>query len=190
MSRTVHPPRSVIGDGQAWHQFLALLAPDHDRAASLYESLRKRLVDVFRWRGLAAADDLADEAIERAVRHVAAGHEIRNLASYLCGIASKLALEAGRREAKVAPLDDRLASGAAATDPAAEQLDTLDDCLAKLPHNSRELLLRYYSSEGARIADRKQIADDLGIGLNALRIRMHRLRGALETCLGQHREAA
>jgi DNA-directed RNA polymerase specialized sigma24 family protein len=169
-------------DDEAWHRFLALLAPDREGAAALYRELRRRLVDLFRWRGLAAADDLADEALERAVKHVAAGDEIRSVTGYVCGIANRLALEAARREAKVAPLEDERVAHAV-DDDAGERLDSLDRCLERLPRGTRELVLRYYAVGPERIADRKLIAEELGIGLNALRIRIHRLRVALETCL-------
>lgn len=165
----------------AWHLFLSLLAPTQDGAAALYRDLRRRLVDLFRWRGLAAADDLADEALERAVKHVAAGDEIRSVTSYVCGIANRLALEAARREAKVAPLED--APVPPASDDASERLDSLERCLERLPDGTRALVLRYYAVGPGRIADRRLLAEELGIGLNALRIRVHRLRAALETCL-------
>src|SRR4051812_45894627 len=110
------PPTSPLpAEDAAWQRFLAMLSPDARLASASFEALRRRLVDVFRWRGLASADELADEAIERAVQRVAGGDEIRNLVAYVCGIAHKLALEAARRESKLAPLEDH-APGA----PAAE----------------------------------------------------------------------
>lgn len=183
MPQPVPPSTDVPGrDEEAWHRFLAMLAPDPEGAAALYRDLRRRLVDLFRWRGLAAADDLADEAIERAVRHVAAGEEIRSVTSYVCGIANRLALEAARREAKVKPLEDEGAVPAAIEDEVSERLDLLERCLERLPRATRDLVLRYYAA-AERISGRRALADELGIGLNALRIRMHRLRVTLETCL-------
>jgi RNA polymerase sigma factor (sigma-70 family) len=185
--------------GAAWERFLAQLAPDPDQAGEQFAALRRRLVDLFRRRGLAAAEDLADETVERAVRQVAAGEEIRSLPGYLRGIAHLVALEAARREMRVAPLEDgdvpaghaacgHLAAGHAEEEPP-ERLDSLDRCLERMPPRTRELVLRYYASGDGRIAERRQIADELGIGLNALRIRIHRLRAALAQCLSRSRSA-
>jgi len=183
---TPAPPASTpaLRESDAWREFLALLSPDPARAANAFDALRRKLVDIFRWRGLAAPDDLADEAIERAVRHLKAGEAIRSVVGYVAGIAQRLALEAARREQTVAPLDEPkdLAEGTG-EDPVAERLESLERCLERLPPQTRELVLRYYAMGKGHIADRKQLADDLGIGLNALRIRVHRMRTALEQCL-------
>jgi RNA polymerase sigma factor (sigma-70 family) len=183
MAETSTPKTDAARDDEAWHRFLAMLAPDRAGANALYRDLRRRLVDMFRWRGLAAADDLADEALERAVRHVADGDEIRSVTGYVCGIANRLALEAARREAKVVPLPDDTAERALADDDSSRRLDSLERCLERLPGETRRLVLRYYAVGPGRIDDRRQLAEELGIGLNALRIRIHRLRAALETCL-------
>jgi RNA polymerase sigma factor (sigma-70 family) len=183
MSESITAKHDVLGrDDEAWHQFLALLSPDRAGAAARYRDLRRRLVDLFRWRGLAGADDLADEALERAVKSVAAGDEIRSITGYVCGIANRLALEAARREAKVVPLSEQTDRQIADED-GRQRLDSLERCLERLPTQTRQMLLRYYAVGPERIGDRRQIADELGIGLNALRIRMHRLRATLETCL-------
>jgi RNA polymerase sigma factor (sigma-70 family) len=184
MAETITPKSDVVGrDDDAWHRFLALLAPDRAGANALYRDLRRRLVDLFRWRGLAGADDLADEALERAVRHVADGDEIRSVTGYVCGIANRLALEAARREAKVVPLADDASAGVHPEDESSRRLDSLERCLERLPGETRRLVLRYYADGPGRIDHRRQLAEELGIGLNALRIRIHRLRATLETCL-------
>lgn len=185
MSAPETTPAPAARDDDAWHRFLAMLAPDRDGAAALYRALRRRLVDLFRWRGLAGADDLADEAIERAVRHVAAGDEIRSVTGYVCGIANRLALEAARREAKLEPLPDERAAPKELDEEESQRLDSLERCLERLPPATRALVLRYYAVGPERIGDRRQLAEELGIGLNALRIRIHRLRATLETCLAR-----
>lgn len=45
-------------------------------------------------------------------------------------------------------------------------------------------MLSYYEGkQGARIANRKRIAEELGMPMNGLRIRVHRVREKLEMCL-------
>jgi RNA polymerase sigma factor (sigma-70 family) len=175
---------AVTREDPGWHRFLELLDPDREAAESAYRSLRDRLVSLFRWRGLAAPDDLADEALERAVRHVAAGEAIHSVAGYVRGVASRLAMEAARREARIEPLADQRAPTDRFDHEVADRLASLERCLDELPPRTRELVLRYYAG-GERIADRKRIAEDLGIQLNALRIRIHRVRAALHDCVAR-----
>jgi DNA-directed RNA polymerase specialized sigma24 family protein len=60
----------------------------------------------------------------------------------------------------------------------------LEECIAKLNEEHRELVLRYYSADGReKIEQRKLLAEKLGIAPNALRIRAYRIRAALQKCL-------
>jgi len=62
----------------------------------------------------------------------------------------------------------------------------IDQCISKLTTENRELILEYYREEGrAKIDLRKQLADGLRIPLNALRIRAHRIRTYLESCIAK-----
>jgi DNA-directed RNA polymerase specialized sigma24 family protein len=62
----------------------------------------------------------------------------------------------------------------------------LEECMDKLPSNSRGLVLQYYQEEKhAKIDRRKQLAEQLGIPLNALRIRACRIRMNLHECVLQ-----
>jgi DNA-directed RNA polymerase specialized sigma24 family protein len=64
------------------------------------------------------------------------------------------------------------------------QLHCLDQCLAELNDPHRELILRYHEGEkGIRIRNRIRLARELGMELNALRIRAHRIRAALQKCV-------
>jgi DNA-directed RNA polymerase specialized sigma24 family protein len=64
------------------------------------------------------------------------------------------------------------------------EFECLDKCLEKLTARNRDLILEYYrDEETGKIEHRKALASRLGIGLNALRIRAHRIRGNVETCV-------
>ena len=53
-----------------------------------------------------------------------------------------------------------------------------------LPVKTRQVVLDYYREEGqAKIDLRRAIAERSGIGLNALRLRMHRTRSDLQVCM-------
>ena len=60
----------------------------------------------------------------------------------------------------------------------------LDRCLDHLPASTRELVLEYYRHEKrAKIDHHMALAQRLGIAVNALRIRAHRVRKHLEKCV-------
>ncbi|HXG93203.1 MAG TPA: hypothetical protein VNN73_12685 [Blastocatellia bacterium] len=68
--------------------------------------------------------------------------------------------------------------------PREEDYQCLERCLEQLTPKNRELVLEYYGLEKkAKIGHRKQLAERLGIRLNALRIRMHRIRENLQRCM-------
>jgi DNA-directed RNA polymerase specialized sigma24 family protein len=60
----------------------------------------------------------------------------------------------------------------------------LDSCIGKLNVEARDLIREYYRDERrAKIDHRKSLADRLGITLNTLRMRAHRIKKELEKCL-------
>jgi len=60
----------------------------------------------------------------------------------------------------------------------------LERCIERLSEEDRALLLREYGAKGRTQAERrKALADELGISLNALRIRVYRIRVALKECI-------
>jgi DNA-directed RNA polymerase specialized sigma24 family protein len=169
-----------------WPQLLAAFDADREAAGRAYEAMRLRLIEMFRWKGLANAEELADRAFERAARRLAAGEAVeRGVAAYLIGIARKLVLEGARADARNAPLPEDLA--AAGIDRGDARADTcLESCLADQPPGARDLLLRYLAGSGsAKIDARKELAAELGVNANTLRIRVHRIRTAVEACLRQ-----
>jgi hypothetical protein len=101
-----------------------------------------------------------------------------------CGVAHHVFQEVVRREARehrALESDDRKSSNAPEDEPDA-RLDHLRDCLRTLDAEQCSLLLRYHQDD-QRIRSRKDLCDELGIPMNALRIRVHRLRKKVEACV-------
>jgi DNA-directed RNA polymerase specialized sigma24 family protein len=191
--------RRTVVTGEAWDKLLGFLDGSREAAARKYEESRRRLVKLFAWKGLANVEDLADETLDRVARKLAAGEHIRtgDAERYIAGVARLVAFEAARAARREDPLVDEPAAAAEVTDgaddpdAAAGVARCLDECLGKLPDPARELLLGYHAGEGgARIANRKRLAAGMGIALNALRIRVHRLRHEVETCVAKCKAGA
>jgi DNA-directed RNA polymerase specialized sigma24 family protein len=187
-SAAARKPRPRGLDRDAFEALLAHLDPDRERAGERYEAIRYRLVRFFMCRGAALPDELADEAIDRVGRKLAGGEVIRipDVGRYFLGVARNVLREAWDKEGRRKSLP--LAPGTDAAAPDAEApgaiVDCLERCLEKLPPESRDLLLRYYAADrSGKAAARRAIADGMGLGGAALRLRLHRLRAKLEGCI-------
>ena len=173
---------------ESFDALLAQLAPDRERAGELYETIRHKLVRLFEWRGCASPEDLADETINRVARRLAEGIELRSSDpyGYFCGVAHlvyKEVLRRAAREHRALESGDWPAPVSLADDePSDERLDCLRRCLQQLPVDQRDLVLRYHQGEN-NIRNRQALADQMGIPMNALRIRVHRVRRKLESCV-------
>jgi len=180
----------------AWSELLAFLARTGGDGGAAYEELRQRLQLFFEWKGCAAAPDLADETLNRVAAKLAAGEQIHTdePRRYAFGVARFVYLEAIKRSARHAPVERGDGAGlldapqrrGTDDDPAHREarLAALEACLDALPPRTQQMVLRYHEDGGRRRIDhRKRLADDLGIAMNALRIRIHRLRAQIEDCV-------
>jgi len=165
---------------------LANLAPDREQAGTRYEDIRRRLVALFAW--CESSEDVADEAINRVARHLVQGRKLRakNHFAYFWGVARHVAQEMLRKRAH----ERQAAIEAAAIAVIGQEPESKPDschaclcaCLARLSGDQRRLILEYHHGDHHRARHRERMAHNLGIGLNALRIRACRIRRQLETC--------
>lgn len=166
---------------------LRFLDPDREHAGMKYEAIRRRLVRLFEWRGFSSPEDLVDETFNRVARRIREGIEVRSTDpyGYFCGVAHLLSKEVARRAARerVAVEREIWPSVYVADElEADDRLACLRQCLAKLPNDQRLLVLRYHQ-EDDHIRSRQTLSQDLGIPMNALRIRVHRIRRKLDDCV-------
>ena len=170
----------------AFERFLALLDPDARVAAERYEHVRAKLTRFFEWRGCTFPDEPADETINRVIRRVDEGEEVRDAGTYCYGVARLVLLEVLKRQARERSASEEFhRSVPAAEDDGMEQrLGCLRHCLSELPAAERDLVSEYYRGDGAaRIDARKRLAERFGIGMNALRIRAFRSSARLQACV-------
>lgn len=166
---------------EAFDGLLAWLDPDRDRAAQKYETVRIRLIKIFSCRGCGEADDLADETINRVTTKLKdiVDTYVGDPALYFYGVANKVHLEYLRRRPVVEPPPLRESS-----DDIEAEYACLEQCMDQLPPENRRLVLEYYQDEKrAKINRRRKLAEELGIAVNALRIRAHRIRQQLQQCV-------
>jgi DNA-directed RNA polymerase specialized sigma24 family protein len=173
---------------QALDKLLDRFSINREEAGRQYELMRVKLVRYFEWRACTSAEDRADETINRVARRLCEGEDIFNLPAYFSTVARLVFMESLReREHTSVPVDEihEMSAEQPFEDEEKEaRLRCLDHCLNKLPVESQTLILKYHHDERrAKIDRRKQLAEGLGIPLNALRIRAHRIRTGLEKCV-------
>jgi DNA-directed RNA polymerase specialized sigma24 family protein len=161
---------------------LAWLDPTLSRSGERYEAIHRKLITFFLNRQCDDAESLADESINRVARRV---NEVKDIyvgeqARYFLGVAKKVLMEHRRlQNRRVQPPPP-----APSHDELEPYLVCLDECLAKFPPESRELILRYYEEQKrAKIAAHKEMSDRLSLKAGALRARVHRIRVKLEHCV-------
>ena len=167
---------------EAFDKLLAWLDPNRDQAGKKYEDVRRRLIKIFTCRGCTEADALADETINRVTHkvHTLAEHYTGDPALYFYGVAHKVHLEYLRRK----PIPSVPPPLVEHSDEKEQEYDCLEQCMQRLTPDNRELVLQYYQEEKqAKINHRKLLAEQLGIALNALRIRAYRIRATLQQCV-------
>jgi RNA polymerase sigma factor (sigma-70 family) len=138
---------------------------------------------IFTCRGCTEAEDLADETINRVTAKVeeVAENYSGDPALYFYGVAQKVHLEYLRK--RHTP-DVSVPLSVIPSEESEEEYECLEQCIERLPPDNRQLVLRYYQEEKqAKIEHRKQVAKELGIAVNALRIRAHRIRLVLQRCV-------
>jgi len=157
-----------------------------------YTEMHARLVSYFARKECATPQELADETLARVARRLREEGAITGVApAQYCYIVARFVLLEYLRspEHKGGELRD-VRDRETTTDPERERrLTCLDDCLGRLEADDRELILAYYSGDGAgRIAVRRDLAAKYGLSPNALMLRASRLRDRLRTCVAACRK--
>jgi DNA-directed RNA polymerase specialized sigma24 family protein len=177
----------------AFDSLLDWLDPEREQAGIKYEAIRTRLIKIFTCRGCLEAELLADETINRVaskVEEISKGY-VGDPAHYFYAVAQKVHLEYIRKaHAQHSAVPVETAGNMLSTPPVSLVEDfepeyrCLERCLERLPKENRYLVELYYQQEKqAKIDHRKLLAIELGIAVNALRIRAHRIRLALRQCV-------
>lgn len=185
-------------DQEEFDALLAWIDADRERAGRiLYQEICPRLVKVMERRQCVAAEELAYESINRVshqVKDIALTYQ-GNPALYFYGVLRNVHhewMDHERRKRKFVEEETRIkirsyvATRRSETNEDVERIHAyLEKCRQRLQDpEDRELILKYYEKDKReKIDHRKQLAADLGITLNNLRMRIHRINGQLQKCI-------
>ena len=176
----------------AFDKLLDHFSTNREEAGIQYKLAHRKVVRYFEWRRVATAEACADETMDRVARRIDEGQKIDKLMAYILRVAHHIFQEVTRDQTERphinfddAPPDRLRQKPPEIIDPDVRQI-CFDRCLEGLGAEGRNLLLGYYEGEGrAKIDNRLELARMLKIPLNALRIRVHRLKRTLEDCIAE-----
>jgi DNA-directed RNA polymerase specialized sigma24 family protein len=147
--------------------------PELSRFADRHASLRIGLIHYFRGQRALDPEMLADEVLFRTLQRILRGVSIdTSLEGYCTGVAKLILLEICRKPLWV-PIPPEFPSkeqDALSRLSAAETAALLRHCMGSVPADELAIWLRYHRE------DRHQLAKELNISENALRIRVYRTR--------------
>jgi RNA polymerase sigma factor (sigma-70 family) len=175
---------------ESFEEILAWLNPDRDVAGSSYVQLREDLTKLFTWNRCPDPEGLTDEVFDRVARKV---HDLRETfvgdpKLYFYGVARNLIKEIPKRILRQVSLEGAEPKSNPRAEAEQETATMLEDCLRaclqKLRKDKRELILEYYAKDKqAKIDHRAEMARRLGISVEALRVKVCRIRRTLEECI-------
>lgn len=169
-------------------QLLRWLSSDREEAGTKYEQIRRNLYDYFRRREVVDPLTMADEVIVRVttkVRVVAPGYT-GNPAAYFFAVARRVLLESRRKPPEMELFANiQLTTDVAATEHKETLLQGLDDCWGILSPREQKILYCYcVEKPSVRLSEaRDQLAQELGMALNALRVMTHRIKQKIRRCI-------
>jgi DNA-directed RNA polymerase specialized sigma24 family protein len=184
----------------AFSRLLQWLDDGTDSQGEAYLEMRRRLVSYFDRRNRPAPDELADDTLNRVARTLEETGTIgiKPPARYCYVVARFVLLEdLRRREHTHTRLGDPPGQTSAAPPPDVtteepddtaglreQRLECLERCLEQLKPEQRELIIEYYrDTRREKIERRRELANRLGITMNALAVRACRIRDTLEACV-------
>jgi hypothetical protein len=178
-----------------FERLFGFLDADVKRASAKYDQIRLRLNKLFTWRDCAPARTFADQAIERVVRKVNEGeHRVAEPFQFFYSTAMGIVQEqAAARAAETAakpadaplPLDEfdtplqRPSKDPVMLAEARKRLPYVQGYLDDLLPKYRRLLTEYHRRTTS-VRRRDELAQANAAPLSALRLRVHRLRNAIE----------
>ena len=181
----------------ALRQLLDWLDEGVDSGGEKYLEMRRRLVAYFDRKGSRLPEELADETLNRVARRLQEEGEIDTPPARYCYITAKFVFLEHLRlpEHTQTPAEIRTGSALSPVRHASlsdeeeraireQRLECLDRCLQQLDPDTRDLVSQYYFGEQrVKIDNRRGLAARLGLTMNALSIRVCRIRDKLESCV-------
>ncbi|MBO0723552.1 MAG: hypothetical protein J2P41_22195 [Blastocatellia bacterium] len=165
----------------AFLQLLGRLNADPSLAGESYEKLRAGLSFFFERRGCLVPDELADETVNRVARKIEEkSDEIVDVFKFSYGVARFVLLEHWNDPKRTwEQLSVRLPSSEKYNETDDQRLGCMKKCMQALTPEERRLIVKNCTMDKR---GKEDLAVSLGLTLNALRLRVFRIRTRLHEC--------
>jgi RNA polymerase sigma factor (sigma-70 family) len=180
---------------EAFDRLLNWLDADKEAAGKKYDQIHMALSTIFRVKGFADAEGLADETINRVIRKLPKIEKnySGNPAYYFSGVAKRICQETLRQNRLAEKTYMAFGQRRQPDDLSYQILQGQDEdqqricfhqCMQGMKANERELLLAYYEEDKReKINARKDLATSFGITPGNLRVRRYRIYNSLVKCI-------
>jgi DNA-directed RNA polymerase specialized sigma24 family protein len=178
------PTNEWILDHPAFDHLLDWLDGNDHVAARKYEEIRRRLMKFFERRGCSSSDEQVDRVIDRVARRLTEGARIYAMSpyQYFAGVARNVFYEYLRQRRLT--LTDVPAIVPDDSAWSQRRMECMERCWSLVSPQTRQMMIDYCSvDKAAKRREREALAARHGLSLNSLRIRVHRVRLALERSL-------
>ena len=175
---------------ESFEEILAWLNPNREVAAAMYVQLRHDLAKIFTFRGCADPEGLTDEVFDRVAKKI---EEVRptyvgDPRFYFRAVANNLVKEDLKKAKTQVSLEGtelrELTTIESDEDNAEDMEECLRSCLQKLSAENRKLIVEYFAKEKqAKIDHRRELAQQFGISVENLRVKVYRIRVSLQGCI-------
>jgi len=175
---------------ESFEEILAWLNPDREVAATMYVQLRHDLAKIFSFRGCTDPEGLTDEVFDRVAKRI---DEVRptyvgDPRLYFRAVANNLVKEDLKKAKTKISLEESEFREPTTTesdeDDAEDMEECLRSCLQQLSAENRKLIVDYYAKEKqAKIDHRSELAQQFGISVENLRVKVYRIRVSLQGCI-------
>lgn len=190
MSPSPEPMKNRSMTEEEFKRFLNWLDADRELAAQTYEKLRRRLVVYFIKRQCAAAEDLSDQVLNAAMAHFLKQNALLlgQPLPYIFGIARNVYRQHLNKQISTdGDVDWQRLSFPDVSEETSEKERRsvcLRNCLREMKDQERQLFLLYYLKKNEALDEyRIRLANQFGLTINALRLKMMRLRDQLRSCI-------
>lgn len=168
-----------------FEKLLTWLNKDNEIAGQKYENIRLRLIRIFTARGCNIAEELTDETIDRVINKIDfLKKEYEGDPTLYFYAVGKNVLSEFFKKAAPQELSPNLVYQEKVEEGESERLKCLRTCLQTLTKDQHNLIIGYYKkTKQEKIEYRRQLAEELGISSESLRIKAFRLRNSLQKCI-------
>jgi hypothetical protein len=141
----------------------------------------------FENRGCFIPDEMADKTIDRVIKRIYEGKQIYDINKYFYGVARYILKEYFEEYSNKVVDSQFVSISIEERSEDSEEMEWLRKCLKELSSEDRDLIIGYYQGEKReKKAQRKSLVKQKRTNLNAMRVRVHRIKVRLKECCNKY----